>query len=621
MKRHTFITYALACIAAVPVVSSCEDYFDTDPKSIINDQDYIAKADEMYKGFLGIVARVQQAGDHAIWLTDTRCNMLETTPNAPVELQNIYNYNATDGNEYADPSCYYAIVNAANDYMAKMADYHHNVGGMSEADETNFKALLSSALRLKVWAYYTLGTVYGRAYWTDEPCDEMTDPATSDRFTLCDMKQIADRGIAALNNGIDIDGLHIGGDLRMQWYKWLDEENQSQDAFMKWQYMVPPSIILEAELRSWRASYEDEAAAQSDWQWIKDNLLQWMHDLQSMTYDQVPSMSIPGWTTESYTLKDDGSFNAWKEGYQPGYIFQLNMIMQSDANLPYYTIFCSEEVGNRMHIISTILYDYANNQRNRLVQYLCPQYPSGDGFYLRPSDYGKSLYNTRDIRSLDQKMVMNTLGGQDAVTKYYYSYNPPTRSYKYLRTNIFEIEPAIVMFRGHDIHFLLAEAENHLGNWRQARALLNLGLNNEFAGGVDDFKKSTDWDSRYETWFGGSGGYGNIGIVGGACGKTYDLPDPTDDGYSLTEDQRRQAYDWALADEYLKEFVAEGKSLGYLCKIAERYSRPGVREGSQEKAREAVAERIAPKYRAAGLSGKVTQAILNRGYFIEWNLK
>ena len=71
------------CIAGLLAMSfslqSCNDFFETDPKNIINEGDYIAEEDEMYKGFLGIFNRVQEAGDHAIFLTDTRAALLETT--------------------------------------------------------------------------------------------------------------------------------------------------------------------------------------------------------------------------------------------------------------------------------------------------------------------------------------------------------------------------------------------------------------------------------------------------------------------------------------------------------------------------------------------------------------
>ena len=151
MRRIT--TYILALCCSALILQSCDDYFNTDPNNIINTDDYISKDDEMYKGFLGIYTRMQNAGDQSILLTDTRCNFLEVTGNAPVSLQTIHNYGETDGNEYADPTCYYALVIACNDYINKMGEYHkHICNRMTDMSTTNFVPLVSWPLRINVSA-------------------------------------------------------------------------------------------------------------------------------------------------------------------------------------------------------------------------------------------------------------------------------------------------------------------------------------------------------------------------------------------------------------------------------------------------------------------------------------
>ena len=627
MKKLNF-TWAALLMGAIAVGNvSCSDFFDTDPKDIIKEKDYIDKEDEIYKGFLGIISRMQEAGDQSIFLTDTRCNVIETTENAPKELQSIYNFDNTEGNEYADPSCYYAIVVACNDYFNKMGEYHHNAGGMSESAETNFKALLSMAIRLKVWAYIKLGGIYGQAYWFDDPLRETKDLTDASIFTKCDMGQLATKAITLLENGIDIDGIHIDSDTNMNWATWLDEENQDESQFSKWYYMVPPRVLLEAEMRSWRASYETEDAAQADWTWVRDNLLQYMHDIHKCA---------PGYKlTPLFDFSSVDNID-WQRACN---VYQMNAYLSSgvrDEYQPYLTVFATEEVNNKYQSVSSILYDYTNHQRNRIVQYFCPDYPSADAYYLRPSSYGQSIYNENDMRSMTQKIVMNKLGGKDAIVKYYYYYNRNIGGYEYIRNNIFEIEPAIPLYRGHDFHFLIAEAENHLGNWQQANAILNNGLLNALV----DHKLPESWNQNYDTWFGFAqtlknadganktqGGYGNIGIVGAMRGTEYDLPTVDDQGIitykgqQITEAERRQIVDWALADEYSKEFVAEGKSYSYLCKIGERYAN-AVRGGNATQARSEFASRIAPNHKSN--SGKVTSyqdGVSDLGYFIKWNLK
>ena len=88
-----------------------------------------------------------------------------------------------------------------------------------------------------------------------------------------------------------------------------------------------------------------------------------------------------------------------------------------------------------------------------------------------------------------------------------------------------------------------------------------------------------------------------------------------------TEDQLKEMYDCSLADEHMKEYIAEGKSYSYMCKIAERYANSAYRNGNEEKARDSVAVRIGPKYAVTGRQGTVEGRIRSNGYFINWQLQ
>lgn len=622
--------YKALCVTFLSGVfcTSCSDFFDTDPKSLINENDYISHEDEMYKGMLGIFNRMQEAGDHAIYLTDTRSNYLEVTENAPNALQDIYNYEPTDGNEYADPTCYYAIIVACNDYFHKMEEYHKNIGGMSETAEKHFMDMLSSAMRIKVWAYWTLGRIYGEAYWFDDPLTEMTNLTNTAVFTKCDMKMLADRCINLLDNGMQIDGMQIDANRIMKWYTWLDPENEDKALYVKWQYLTPVWELLRAELLSWRCSYQDEDAAQTDWLWIRDNLLKFISDVHNAPLNSSPVMAALNFSGDE-TESNINNFGVdWR--YRQS---ALQMTMDFSSGIreqwyPYSEIFATEEIGNHMQVITGITYDYNNNQRNRLTQYFCPDYPCGEGYYLRPSAYGLGLYNSEDIRSIDQQIVVNNISGKPCVSKYYYEYDRTTRTHKYLREKIFEIEPTVLLFRAHDLHFLLAEAENHLGNWDQVRTILNIGMLERFPEHDIMTEMPEGWSPYYASWMlpivsswgnntsTGICGNVNIGIVNAARGTRHYLPAPTDNGYNLTEAERKEIYDWAIADEHMKEFIAEGKSYPYLCKIAERYCHGG--RGNEATARDSVANRIAPKYTTG--RQKVRNSITANGYFIHWDL-
>lgn len=627
---------------------SCSDYFETDPNNIINENDYIDKEDEIYKGMLGILNKVQEAGEHAIWLTDTRANLLETTENAPDELKNIYNYESTDGNTYADPTCYYAIIIACNDYIAKMGEFQKShKGAISEEAENSIIPLLSSTIRIKAWAYLMLGRIYGQAYWFDDPLTEKKDLSDTSIFTKCDMKTLAEKAIKLLTDGITVNDMTIPADERtldskgnyvalMKWWQWLDPEKQEQAPYVTWQYLTPPAMIMKMEYMSWLCNYLPEDAARPYWLEIRNTILDYMYSIHAFYWGgeetNYPNFPLPNFNLSSGTESRNNDFR-----FATHQIFQLNKELATGIRTqwyPYLELFPTEGIGLKTQVISGIIYNYEQHQRNNIMQYLCPEYPSEDAFYLRPSEYGKKLYNDYDIRSLDQKIVMNTLGGKDCVSKYYYKrYNTNANStYGYIGNGkeLFKIEPTIPTFRGHDFHFLLAEAETHLGHFDVARSILNNGLDNRFP----DHQLPADqdyWYPKYISWLSGGSyqstaessyirrGSGNSGIVGAARGTIHPLPIPGEAAAAgLNDDQLKQMFDWAIADEYLKEYVAEGKAYSYLCKMADRWSNAG--RGDRAAACDSVAKRIAPKY-PAGTQGKVRSSITSDGYFIKWDLK
>ncbi|MDL2242042.1 hypothetical protein LJB91_03960, partial [Bacteroidales bacterium OttesenSCG-928-L03] len=171
MKKN-ILKYALMCVMVFSM-TACDDFFMVDTDNILDDKDYIEAQSEMYSGFIGIATKLQAIGDKAIYLTDTRGELLEPTKNTTSELYSIYNYD-TDltGNSYADPAPYYDVIIACNDYMFKLKDYKEN---SLSIDESHYEALISASLRIKAWTYLTIAKIYGEAIWFDDPLRETTD--------------------------------------------------------------------------------------------------------------------------------------------------------------------------------------------------------------------------------------------------------------------------------------------------------------------------------------------------------------------------------------------------------------------------------------------------------------
>lgn len=541
-KMYVFRSYFLMVIF-FSMLMGCEDLFESNPDDIINTEDYISSQDEMYSGFLGILSKMQAVGDKAIFLTDTRGDFLEPTTNAPEELWDIYQYEDLSNNSFADPAGFYSVIIACNDYFNKMFNYKEKVGdAMSSNVQEHFEALISSALRIKVWAYLTLGKIYGEAIYFDEPLNEFEDLKEGATFTrLNTLDEVVDKCLELLDGGIN----GIASDLNMNWGEWLDPEDPNNSEYVVWNYVTPDYLCMRAELCLFKGI---------EYEWVREQILSLL----------------------SQTFQEDS------------YKYRLNAGFTNN----YYRIFAQGTYYSR-ETISSIIYNYSNNQTNNIITYFGKRFPAK--FFLRPSSFAMNKYGENDTRGYGANFTDQD--GDTCVTKYHsnYRWRQPYQS-----------DPSIPLFRAHDLHFMLAEAENHLGNWDQAAAILNGGIAGRFTTLVVDTTLS-GWDPRYQDFI-DNASYPNIGICGSVSAQPHDLPKPTDEGYNLTEEERIKIYDLALLDEMLLEYAAEGRSYGMMIRMAKRYNDWSI-----------IADRVCPKY-PVSMQEAIRSKIMSGGYFVNYDL-
>lgn len=522
-------------------LAGCEDYFETDPSDIINSEDYITAQSEMYSGYLGIITKLQTIGDQLIFMSDIRADFMEPTYNAPQDLWELYYYNYSQTNEYADPVDIYAVISACNDYLQKMFAYREEVGdAMDNSTETNFNALISGTLRIKAWTYFQLAKNYGEAIYFDDPVTELKDVTDNETFThLTSVEAIVDKCLELIDVGVN----GIDGTLEMNWGDWLDPENPDDGQYYHWRYITPDWLCLRCEL----LITKNEGYA-----WIKDQIL----NLLVETFNEDP------------------------------YVYSLNAGWTSN----YYRIF-AEGTYYRRSAITSIIYDYSNNQTNDLITYFGKRYPAQ--YLIRPTTYAMSKYGENDRRGQYTNFLYQD--GDTVIGKYHsnYRWRQPYQS-----------DASIPLYRGHDLHFWLAETENHLGNWDPAATLLNQGVAERWPAGVDT--SEPQWDARYQDFLLHKS-YNNIGITGSVNGEFHELPDPTADDYEMTEAERIKAYDLALLDAMLLEYPAEGRVMGMLYRMANRYNDMSI-----------IADRIVPKY-PESMQEIVREKIMSGEFFIDWD--
>ena len=576
INGRNMLLWATLFILHSSLFISCSDFYDPSTEDELAGDEYISSQTEMYTGFLGIMTKMQAVGDKEILLTETRGELIEVTNNPTPELQAVYNYEPNlQGNPYADPAGYYEVIIACNDYIQKMKEFRSNPIVTDEI----YKPLVSSAVRVKVWAYKTLAEIYGQAVWFDDPVAGVTEIKDNDKFELMPLAVLVDKCLKTLETGMD--GAAVTDEI--DWIAWLDPANVTNVAgsqYRKWTYTVPPYAGLHAELCLWKGAILD--ATQQDatacYKTAADELLKALNEQIDVTSDPgsnvywLPSAATPGHYVDNWH----------RSGKVPG---------------PY-------------DAICAIIYDYTNNQTNTLLKHLSNEYPNK--YLLRPSEVGMARFLDRDFNpggttnEARYKCCFGTSSGQPYIAKFR-STNSSERPHPY------EDDCHVFIYRATQYHMMLAEALNHLSRFYAMNGVFNAGVK---AGELDEcFKAGTpEWEgfeSKYDPtlcdWTGtanfGTRKYPSQGVrcCQGVTAREISMSRLNPNTFRIN--------DLAILDESMLEFAAEGKVYPMMNRLAVRYNDPKI-----------IADRVCPKYEAVGKDAEIRAKIMAGGYWVPYDL-
>lgn len=451
MMRRLIINSVLCC--SLFSLSSCSDFFNPDNNSIKYGDEYIKEGSELYAGFIGVITKMQAIGDKAIYITDTRAELLEPTGNS-TELYDIYNYESElQGNSYADPAAYYDVIISCNDYLSRA--YEFKQLRPNSIREDHYKGLIAGILRLKVWTYFTMGKIYGQAVWFDDPMWSLKDFTDYPNLNLT---QIIDACTNLLETGFDgVDATH-----EMSWTEWISQTDGSDvnsGDFALWDIMLPPYFALSAELSLWKG----------EWQRVVDlvqPMMNYAFSLHGSSSGQNQWMMSTGYQTNYSTLFDNLS-------------------------------------PNQRSAISVINYNYEKDQTNTLLKHFYNDY------MLRPSQVGADRYFDPEFNYIsigtNEIRYNNYIASDSQQRLYFHKYRKRSGS---KRSNPKQDDVHIYTYRSTELYFMLIEAFNHLGRYDEMNALLNKGVNYSFPTG------NIPWDGFTDDWTRKNKSYPDSGIRG-----------------------------------------------------------------------------------------------------------
>ena len=575
------IIYIVITFVSAISFSACSDFFDPKSDAYEKEEDYISEISELYSGYMGVTASVQDVADLASFLEGLRGDLLEPTRNAPSEIWSVYNYDDIKSNSFADPKGYYKVIMNANDYLDQLFAY--KAKNPSAVSQTTYKGLVGGVIRYKVWAYLMLARIYGEAVYFDESITSYSDIT---KYPLLNFDQIIEKCRDLMEVGIN----GIDGKGEVKWSEELFPTQGASPTSLSWNKICPPYEALLAEI------YLNTG----DYQKTKELCLS--------------LIARYGRTEDAYQLNLSDYNSGWKSF---GYAY------------------------SRQEHVVYMHYDYSLGQTNRYIDYYSTVSPSK--YYLKPTAAAmyrfERQYNSGGV--LNDKYrgsgVTYKKEGNDWVLQKFLGAH--ATSSLAMRNDV-----VISLYRASEIHLFLIEALVGLGQFNQALPLFNDGIGQYFNATEGEFTAPyKGYPETLYTTPSKPGDRANRGVRGRVDLQPvglYALQSATASD-TLKNICR---LDSLILEEYCLEFAGEAKSLYAMNRIAKRWSNTASKSWASEwinnannEGPEAVAKvnelwnggvrsvwasKIAAKYTDTGLASKVKGLLADpNNWFIKYDLK
>jgi hypothetical protein len=110
---------------------------------------------------MGLYGLQQELVEQLVVLGELRSDLLTVTPNADADLIEIYNFQVSKTNKYANPTNFYKLISACNSFISVLKVKHPEVLDKTKPIN-NYDKLYGEALCMRAWAYFNAARIYGK---------------------------------------------------------------------------------------------------------------------------------------------------------------------------------------------------------------------------------------------------------------------------------------------------------------------------------------------------------------------------------------------------------------------------------------------------------------------------
>ena len=148
----------------LPFVGGCDAMLDSGSERYTFEEDARLQTlhDTLYN-IVGIFSEMQKLGDRYVLLGELRADLMKVTDEASIDMKEIYYFNMSPDNAYAEMKTYYSIINQCN-YIIHYADTAY-----AEKSDKPLMRIYASAKSIRAWTYMQLVLKYGKVRFTELP--------------------------------------------------------------------------------------------------------------------------------------------------------------------------------------------------------------------------------------------------------------------------------------------------------------------------------------------------------------------------------------------------------------------------------------------------------------------
>src|SRR5665647_867527 len=116
-KNLKYSVIVLSLLMSVVFLPSCKDFLNPDQELNITKDKVYEDWYEYRSMAMGLYGLQQKLVEQLVVLGELRGDLLTVTPNADADLIEIYNFQASKTNKYADPTNFYKLISACNNFI------------------------------------------------------------------------------------------------------------------------------------------------------------------------------------------------------------------------------------------------------------------------------------------------------------------------------------------------------------------------------------------------------------------------------------------------------------------------------------------------------------------------